>query len=163
MRDKRFITEHRGGPLSFQKHRMLAAWAADCAEHVLPLFSNQHPNDNRPWIAIEAARAWSLGEITVGEARKVSIEAHAAARESDGNAAQFAARAAGHAAGTAHMADHAPGAAMYAIKAIKATTNKQTEEAAIKQEHRWQVEHLPEEIQALILSTFEKKYAFLGL
>jgi len=160
MRDKRFIAEHRGGPLSMQKHCLLAAWAADCAEHVLPLFSNQHPNDNRPWHAIEAARAWTRGEITVGAARKASVTAHAAAREATDDAAQFAARAAGHAVATAHMADHAPGAAMYAIKALKAITN---EETVIKQEHAWQVEQLPEEIRDLILSTFKQKFAFLSL
>ena len=35
MRDKRFKAEHRGGPLSLTKHRLLALWAADCVEHAL--------------------------------------------------------------------------------------------------------------------------------
>ena len=154
MRDKRFKALHRGGSLSPQRHCLLAAWAADCVEHVLPLFSNRYPNDNRPWKAIEAARAWSRGEITVGAARAAAFAAHAAAREAEEVAAQFVARAAGHAVGTAHMADHAPGAAMYAIKAINATIDKNDEDSLVEREHKWQKERLPEEIRELILSTF---------
>ena len=37
-RDPRFITIRRGGVLTDANHRLLAVWAADCAEHVLPLF-----------------------------------------------------------------------------------------------------------------------------
>ncbi|MFT4216230.1 MAG: hypothetical protein QM619_03470 [Micropruina sp.] len=38
VRDPRFITVRRGGTLTDPDHRLLALWAADCAEHVLPLF-----------------------------------------------------------------------------------------------------------------------------
>ncbi len=163
MRDKRYIAIHRGGPLSLQNHQLLAQWAADCAEHVLPLFSKQFPKDPRPQQAIEIARAWSRGEATVGAARTASVNAHAAAREVDAGAARFVARAAGHAVATAHMADHAPGAAMYALKAVKAATNEQEADTAVSQEHQWQKEQLPEEIRELVLSTFAQKYAYLGL
>ncbi|MEZ0373304.1 MAG: putative immunity protein [Candidatus Sericytochromatia bacterium] len=167
MRDERFIAVHRGGPLSLERHRLLAAWAADCAEHVLALFSEQQPADQRPAKAIAAARAWSRGEISVGEARAASVAAHTAARDAAKDAvkdaAQYVARAAGHAVATAHMADHAPGAALYAIKAITAATNGQAREEALEQERRWQKAILPEEIRELILSTFAQKFARLGL
>ena len=68
-RDPRFVTVHRGGTLEDEQHRLLAAWAADCAEHVLPLFSAEHPDDVRPHHAIEQARAWSRGEISMAQAR----------------------------------------------------------------------------------------------
>ena len=100
-----------------QDHRLLAVWAADCAEHVLPYFEEKYPNDDRPRKAVEAARAWTRGEIRVGEARTAALAAHAAAREADDAAACAAARAAGHAAATAHVAGHARGAASYAVKA----------------------------------------------
>ena len=77
--------------------------------------------------------------------------------------ASLASHAAGQAVATAHMADHAPGAAIYAIKAIKAATNPQNADTVVEQEHSWQKARLPEEIRALILSTFERKYAYLGL
>jgi len=38
VRDPRFITIRRGGTLTDEHHRLLALWAADCAEHVLPIF-----------------------------------------------------------------------------------------------------------------------------
>ena len=28
--------------------KILALWAADCAEHVLPFFEEKHPQDDRP-------------------------------------------------------------------------------------------------------------------
>jgi hypothetical protein len=35
MRDIRFKAMHRCGSLDRYRHRLLAAWAANCAEHVL--------------------------------------------------------------------------------------------------------------------------------
>lgn len=61
VRDPRLITIRRGGLLSDQNHQLLALWAADCAEHVLPLFESQVPDDPRPRQAIEATRAWVNG------------------------------------------------------------------------------------------------------
>lgn len=46
-RDPRLITIRRGGSLTDENHRLLAAWALRCAEHVLPLFVNQKPEDSR--------------------------------------------------------------------------------------------------------------------
>ena len=34
MRDRRFVAVHRGGPLDRERHRLLAVWAAECAEHL---------------------------------------------------------------------------------------------------------------------------------
>lgn len=117
MRDRRFIAVHRGGLLSKDDHRALAAWAADVAETLLPHFE-QDSTDHRPRMAIETARAWSRGEVTVGAAQKASIAAHAAAREASHAPAIAAARAAGHAVATAHMADHALGSLIYGAKCL---------------------------------------------
>ena len=120
--------------LSSKDRKVLAVWAADCAEHVLPLFEEKYPEDDRPSKAIEAARAWVRGEIRVGEARKAALGAHAAARTATDDAARAAARAAGHAAATAHVARHALGPVMYATKAAGF--------AASAQEREWQLRHL---------------------
>ena len=45
VRDRRFITVRRGGTLEEADHRLLAMWAADCAQHVLHLFEQARPND----------------------------------------------------------------------------------------------------------------------
>jgi hypothetical protein len=55
-RDLRFITVRRGGSLQDSDHRLLALWAADCAQHVLHLFEEVQPSDDRPRRAIEQAR-----------------------------------------------------------------------------------------------------------
>jgi hypothetical protein len=153
-RDPRFVTVRRGGTLEDEKHRLLAAWAADCAEHVLDYFSAQHPNDERPRHAVEQARAWSRGEITMTEAREAAYAAHAAARAATG-AAREAARAAGHAVATAHMADHELGAAAYAIRAVRAASPAETHDEAGRRECQWQRDQLPEAIRVLVLSDQE--------
>ena len=112
-----------------QEQRSLALWAADCAEQVLPFYEQEYPRDHRPRKAIEAARAWVRGEIKCDEARRAALAAHAAARATKG-AACAVARATGHAAGTAHMADHARHAAAYALKALA---------------EKWNVDHLQDQ------------------
>jgi hypothetical protein len=119
MRDRRFVAVHRGGPLTPADHALLARWAADCAERVLPLFT-RHSSDARPRQAIDTARAWAKGDIKTGVAIKASVAAHAAARETTERAAIAAARASGHAVATAHAADHSMGALLYALKALEA-------------------------------------------
>ncbi|WP_369055177.1 putative immunity protein [Kineococcus terrestris] len=57
VRDPRLVTVRRGGTLTDEDHRLLALWAADCAEHVLHLFEDEHPCDTRPREAVGAARA----------------------------------------------------------------------------------------------------------
>ena len=152
MRDNRFKAKHRGGPLSLIKHRLLANWAADCVEHALSLFTNEYPEDDRPQKAVATARAWSRNEVSVGDARAAAFDTHAAAREVDVKAAQFIARAAGHAAGTAHMADHAPKAALYVIKAIKASSKQDEIDLLAEKEREWQQQQLPKGIKELVLS-----------
>jgi len=92
-RDPRFITVRRGGTLTDADHHLLALWAADCAEHVLHLFENVRPTDDRPRQAIEQARAWARGDITWTKAREAAFAAnagcagHAASRAGLGTAA----------------------------------------------------------------------------
>jgi len=149
-RDPRFITIRRGGTLEDADHRLLAQWAADCVDHVLPLFEAVRPSDQRPRIAVDKARAWVRGEITMTEARTAAGKANAAARELTG-AARHAAYAAGQAAAVAHVAAHELGAAAYAIKAVQAAARKGEGERAGQQECRWQREQLPEAIRDLVL------------
>ena len=78
-RDPRFITIRRGGTLTDSDHHLLASWAAACAEHVLHLFEQAQPEDSRPRHAIEQARAWVRGKITMSQARAAAGAAMAAA------------------------------------------------------------------------------------
>ena len=150
VREPRFITIRRGGTLTDSDHRLLALWAAACAEHVLHFFEAVQPADVRPRHAIEQARAWARGEIKMSEARAAGGHAMAAARELSG-AARHAAYAAGQAAVVAHVAAHELGAAAYAIKAARAAAPLGEGENAGRLECRWQREQLPEAIRELVL------------
>ncbi len=149
-RDPRLITVRRGGTLQDADHRLLALWAADCAQHVLHLFEELQPDDNRPRRAIESARAWALGELTMSQSRAAGGHAMAAARELRG-AARHAAYAAGQAAAVAHVAAHELGAAAYAIKAAGAAAPDGRAEEASHLECLWQRAQLPSEIRDLVL------------
>lgn len=136
MRDRRFVAAHRGGPLSAEDHRLLARWAVACARRGLPRFQ-AHSDHPGPAHALEVALAWADGEATVGQARAASTQAHAAAREVGVKEASEAARAAGHAVATAHMADHSLGAAIYTLRALAAAGED------VAAERAWQLAALP--------------------
>jgi hypothetical protein len=149
-RDPRFIMVRRGGTLQDADHRLLAVWAADCAQHVVHLFEQTQPSDDRPRRAIEQARAWARGEITMAQARTAAGHAQAAARDLSG-AARHAAYAAGQAAAVAHVAAHELGAAAYAIKAARAAVVGSERDKAARLECQWQREQLPDAIRDLVL------------
>jgi hypothetical protein len=143
VRDRRFIAEHRGGPLAKEHHYQLIQWACDCSQHVLPLLGAKV--DKRLTAALDVAREWTAGNASVGDARKASMDAIAAANESSNLTAIAVARSAGHAVATAHMADHSLGAAWYALRAVKSAGRP------VEAERRWQDEQLPPGIRDLVL------------
>lgn len=149
-RDPRLITVRRGGSLTDADHRLLALWAATCAEHVLPLFESARPGDPRPRQAIEQARAWVLGEVTMMRSRAAGGHAMGAARDMRG-APRHAAYAAGQAGAVAHVAAHELGAAAYAIKAARAAAPDGVAVTAGRAECRWQRDQLPAAIRDLVL------------
>jgi hypothetical protein len=74
-RDPRFVTIRRGGTLTDADHRLLALWAASCAEHVLGLFESAQPGDPRPRQAIELGAAAYAIKAARAAAPKVLSEA----------------------------------------------------------------------------------------
>lgn len=150
VRDPRLVTIRRGGTLTDADHHLLALWAATCAEHVLGLFESERPDDPRPRQAIEHARAWTRGEVTMMTARAAGGHAMGAARDLRG-APRFAAYAAGQAACVAHVAAHDLGAAAYAIKAARAAVPADESAAAGRTECAWQRDQLPPPVRELVL------------
>jgi hypothetical protein len=144
MRDKRFIAEHRGGPLTKEQHRQLILWACKCVENILPLF--EKPIDKRLTNAIKIAKDWTKDIASVGDARNASFDAIAVANELTNPIKIAVARSVGHAVATAHMADHSLRAAEYALKAVK-LANK-----SIDKERKYQDENLSADIIDLVLS-----------
>src|SRR3984957_1718197 len=150
VRDPRFVTIRRGGTLTDSDHHLLALWAASCAEHVLHLFDSAHPDDPRPHQAIEHARAWVRGKVTMMQSRAAGGHAMGAAGGKRGEA-RYAAYAAGQAGALAPVAVHELGAAAYAIKAARAAAPDGEADAAGRLECRWQRDQLPEAIRELVL------------
>ena len=150
VRDPRFITVRRGGTLTDDDHHLLAIWAANCAEHVLPCFEEARPDDDRPRRAIELGRAWARGEVSWWDARAAGGHANAAARDLRG-APRHAAYAAGQAAAVGHVAAHELGAAAYAIRAVQAAAAPADAAEAGRSECRWQRRQLPKGIRELVL------------
>ena len=125
--------------LSQADRRIVAVWAADCAERVLGLFEAEAPGDSRPRDAIARTRAFARGELDVAQEIRRRFVGQAAAREVSAPAAAAAARAAGQAAAVVHLGAHALGAAAYAAKAAGLATPDRPESVA--EEIHWQLDH----------------------
>ena len=131
--------------------KALATWSADCAERVLPLFEKACPGDDRPRKAIEQCREWvRTGVFSMAVIRHASLSAHAAARETIDEPARYAARAAGQAVATAHVPQHAFGAAYYALEAIM-TVDPANADANVAREWEWEVGRAPEHLRDEVL------------
>lgn len=133
---------------SREDQKLMAAWAADCAERVLSFFETAYPGDERPRNALNVCRKWiATGVFSMAEIRGAALGAHAAARDAASNLpASFAARAAGQAVATAHVPQHAYGGAYYALKAI-AAADPANAVAAVSAEYAWQSGELPERLR----------------
>jgi hypothetical protein len=134
--------------LSDPDRRLVAEWAADCAERVLPLFEAEAPTDGRARDAIARARAYGRGELSAaGEVRRRFVAGRAASAVRS-PAAVAAARAAAQASGVAHMGAHALGAAAYAANAAGLAATDRT--SATRQEIDWQLGHMTEPVRSAL-------------
>jgi len=124
--------------------KILATWAIDCAERVLPYFTEKYPDDPRPRDALDTLRAWiRTGEFHMAVIRGASLASHAAARDvGEDTPARSAARAAGQAVATAHVLTHSLGSAMYARQAVWTAADPDEADAAVAGERDWQYRHL---------------------
>ncbi|MFY7065310.1 putative immunity protein [Nocardiopsis changdeensis] len=135
--------------LGDDERRVLTRWAADCAERALPLFEAGAPDDGRPREAVEAARAYALGERRTKRLRTAAWASLAAAREAGDPAAAAAARAAVaavgapyiHALATPHQVKHIHGPALYLALAREAAAGG--DPTVGEEEVRWAIGHAP--------------------
>lgn len=131
--------------LSEAERRTVAAWAADCAEHVLPIFEAEAPDDDRPRALVERARAYARGELSTADEIRRRFVGTVGRDEVTAPAAAAAARAAGQAAAVCHMGAHALGAAAYAARAVGLAQPDRPE--AAEDEIRWQLDHMQAEVR----------------
>jgi hypothetical protein len=136
--------------LSEADRRVVAAWAADCADRVLGVFEADAPDDDRPRDAIARTRAFARGELSASEEIRRRFVAGRAARDVTTPAAVAAARAAAQASGVAHMGAHALGAAAYAAKAASLASTERPE--ALDDEIRWHLGQMSAEVRSALAS-----------
>jgi len=134
--------------LSQADRRLVAAWAADCAERVLSLFEADAPQNDRPRALIARARAFARGERNTAEEIRRRFAGGISAGNVTGPAAAAAARAAAQAVAVCHMGAHALGAAAYAVKAAGLAAPDQPE--AADEEIRWQLDHMSIAVRAAL-------------
>jgi hypothetical protein len=134
--------------LSEHNRRLVAEWAAACAERVLPLFEVARRGDPRRRAAIARARAFSRGDADTAVEIRERFSNGGAAREAKTAEAAAAARSAGQAASVSHMGAHALGAASYAIKAVYLASPDGSEIA--KAEMRWQLARMSPEVRSAL-------------
>ena len=89
--------------LSMEDLRVVARFATEAAQEVLPLFERVHADDPRPRAAVEAARAFGGGARRTNLQRVTAVDAHRAAKEAARDDARHAALAAGDAAAAAYL------------------------------------------------------------
>ena len=134
--------------LSESDRRVVAAWAADCAQRALPLFEAEAPHDDRPRDAIARARAFARGELTPSSEIRRRFVAGRAAHSASSPAGVAAARAAAQASGVAHMGAHALGAAAYAARAAGLRPSAPPD--AVDREIEWQLRQLSPEARSAL-------------
>jgi hypothetical protein len=136
-----------GSPQSLSEadRRVVAAWAADCAEHVLAIFEAEAPADDRPRALISRTRAFARGELRTADEIRRRFAGGVGTGDVDAPAAAAAARAAGQAVAVCHMGAHALGAAAYAAKAAGLADPGRPE--AVDEEIGWQLDQMPAEVR----------------
>lgn len=134
--------------LSEADRRLVAAWAADCAERVLPVFETEVPTDGRPRELIARTRAFARGELTTTEGIHSRFKGGVPSTEVTAPAAAAAARAAGQAVAVCHMGAHALGAAAHAARA--AGLANPTRPDATHDELHWQLAHASPDVRTAL-------------
>ena len=134
--------------LSEDDRRLLAAWAADCAERVLPVFEAERPGDDRPRSAIARARAFANGDLRTDAGIRDRFGGGSSVVDARSPAAVAAARSAGQASAVCHMGAHALGAAAYAAQARRLAVPDVSD--GFEDEILWQVAHMDPPVRAAL-------------
>lgn len=82
-------------------------WAIECVERVLDVFENAFPDDTRPREAIEAARDYLDGNLSIKKLKAASMAAHSAGHQANDDHASHVAHASGYAASSIDVPGHA--------------------------------------------------------
>lgn len=104
--------------LPAQSRRVVTLWALELAGEGAEVFARAYPNEPRPGRAVEAARAWAVGEITMPLAKRAILDCHALAKELTDLAGIARCHAIAQGCSVVHTTGHAMGLPIYELTAI---------------------------------------------
>ncbi|MDD2217215.1 MAG: hypothetical protein PHX63_02135 [Eubacteriales bacterium] len=129
------------------EHKILALWAIDCLNRVLPLFEVKYPNETTLKTAIGTLQKWINDEIKMWDARKYTYTVLALAKtiEKEDKPYSQIVRSTAHCLATCHVPTHSEGTAMYVVSAIKLINKGKSDVISLMEDERkWQINHLKE-------------------
>ncbi len=129
------------------EHKILAIWAIDCLNRILPLFRNKYPEETIPDTAVYTLNKWINDAIKMWDARKYTYTVLALAKSmgKDDKPYSQIVRAASHCLATCHVPTHSEGTAMYVVSAIKLMNLGKNNVLELMEDERiWQINHLKE-------------------
>lgn len=94
---------HGDFELTLDELRVVARFATESAQDVLPIFECKLPDDPRPRAALDAAWDFISGGRRTNGLRSASFDAHRAAKEAPNEVTRLAAQSAGDAASAAYL------------------------------------------------------------
>lgn len=139
---------HSPQTLTEAQRRLLAVWAADCAERVLYVFEDETPLDGGPRAAIARARAFASGDLSIATCIRDRFGSGSSVVDARSSPSIAAARAAGQASAVCHMGAHSLGAAAYAAEVKRLITTGSLADA--EDEIRWQLTHMSSQARAAL-------------
>ncbi|MBE6011589.1 MAG: hypothetical protein E7234_03420 [Lachnospiraceae bacterium] len=129
------------------EHKVLALWAIDCLNRVLPLSETKYPNETILKTAVDTLQKWINDEIKMWDARKYTYTVLALAKTMEKTDKPYSqiVRAASHCLATCHVPAHSEGTAMYVVSAIKLLNKSRADVIKLMEDKRiWQINHLKE-------------------
>lgn len=98
--------------------RQIILWSFAAVEPIVVQLKQRYPSDPRPVQAVEAAKKWSRGEITIRPARRAILAVHAMAGDITSCEDQALVHAVGQGVSCVHTPGHAMGLPIYHLSAL---------------------------------------------
>ena len=116
-----------------QNRRTVCLWAFDLAAGSVAGIEEKYPEEIRPALALQAAKAWARGEIKMRQAQRCILDCHLFARETETRADAAAVHAIGQACSVVHTAGHAMGYPVYDLTSVVLSCGGKDFEDAVKE------------------------------
>jgi hypothetical protein len=107
--------------ISHEGHKVMVLRALECASTAVETLRERYPDELRPQVALDKARAWAAGEVKMRVAQRAILDCHAVAKELDSSVDVALCHAIGQACGVVHANGHALGFPVYELTAIVLT------------------------------------------